>query len=345
MKTTTQKLTEWAINKIKSEYPGDVALLVAVEGHSVNGDEHGLCFDYYVPATERGLEFGRTFIIGGIGYDLYPRSWERTERTANLDDRCTLCLGNAKILYSRSKEDEERFLALRQKLFDNLKNEEFMYVKALGKIDEAMNLYRTMMFENEMYKVRMAAGYIANYLSIAVAYLNGTYQNDWRIGNIAHLSKLQKLPDGLIQYIRSMLDAKTSEELKSLSHLMISTVRRFTAANAPARAQSTVEPDLHGLADWYQELSLTFRRLAYYCDINDAEMALTDACSIQNELLIVREEFGLKEMDLLGCYDSADLSRLKERSIELERYIIDTIESNGVKIDKYNTVDDFLTTN
>jgi len=132
MKTTTQKLTEWAISKIKSDYPEDVALLVAVEGLSVNGDGHGECFDYYVPATERGLELGRTFIIGGIGHDLYPRTWERTERTANLDDRATICLGKAKILYSRTKEDEERFLALRQKLFDNLKNKEFMYKKTLG---------------------------------------------------------------------------------------------------------------------------------------------------------------------------------------------------------------------
>jgi len=36
----------------------------------------------------------QTFIIGGVGNDLYPRSWERMERTASLDDRATLCLGD-----------------------------------------------------------------------------------------------------------------------------------------------------------------------------------------------------------------------------------------------------------
>ena len=38
-----------------------------------------------------------------VGNDLYPRSWERTERTATLDDPATQCLGNAKILYARSE--------------------------------------------------------------------------------------------------------------------------------------------------------------------------------------------------------------------------------------------------
>lgn len=85
-----------------------MALLVAVEGHSVNGDGHGECFDYFIPATERGNELAQTFIIDGIGTDLYPRSWERTERTAELDDRSTICLGNARIVYSRSREDTER---------------------------------------------------------------------------------------------------------------------------------------------------------------------------------------------------------------------------------------------
>ena len=97
MNTDIKKLTDWAINKINREYPEDVALLVAVEGHSVNGDGHGLSFDFFVPATERGNSLAQTFIIDGIGYDLYPRSWERTERTAALDDPATLCLGNAQI--------------------------------------------------------------------------------------------------------------------------------------------------------------------------------------------------------------------------------------------------------
>ena len=52
MSSTTNKLTEWVIQKIKTEYPDDIALLVAVEGSSINGDGHGEPFDYFIPATD-----------------------------------------------------------------------------------------------------------------------------------------------------------------------------------------------------------------------------------------------------------------------------------------------------
>ncbi len=55
-----------------------------------------------------------------------------------------------------------------------------LYIKAaLSKLDISMDLYRTMMFESEIYKVRMAAGIIADYLSIAVAYINGSFDSEY----------------------------------------------------------------------------------------------------------------------------------------------------------------------
>jgi len=105
----TNKLTDWVIRKIEKEYKDDVALLLAVHGHNVNEDQHGVCFDYYVPATERGNELAETFIIDGIGHDLYPRSWERLENSVSLNDM-PIAIDTAEILYARSKEDEERFI-------------------------------------------------------------------------------------------------------------------------------------------------------------------------------------------------------------------------------------------
>lgn len=342
MNDTTKKLTEWAIEKIKTEYPQDVALLVAVKGHSTNGDGHGECFDYFVPATERGKELSQTFIIDGIGHDLYPRTWERTERTATLDDWATTCLSNAEILYSRAPEDAEHFEEIRRTLYRNLENREFMYRKALEKLDMAMNLYRTMMFESAPYKLRMAAGYIADYLSRAVAYLNGTFFQHPSESQIAELEGLPAQPEGFAGYCRAVIAAKTGEELKALAWLLIDTTRRFASAHKPERKEPHAAADFANLADWYQELCLTWRRLRYYCDLGDGEMAFTDACNLQSELIIVGEEFGLREMDLLGVFDTADLKPLSERADELERYIVSEIARHGVVIRRYDSVDEFL---
>ena len=357
--TDTERLTQWVINKIKTEYPDDVALLVAMEGSSVNGDGHGEPFDYFVPATERGNELSQTFIIGDVGNDLYPRSWERCERTANLEDWATFCLGRGKVLYSRSQEDAERFEALRQKLFDNLNDPAFVYKKALERLDSAMDMYRTMMFEDRLYKVRGLAGFIHYYLAMGVAYLNGTYvgDSDWHQGMIPMYSKWNELPKRFLEYYESIIAAKTVGELRSIAHLLIASAREFIALQKPKSTFSAKSTDYEELAGWYEELRTTLNRIYYYCETGDADAAFMDACSMQNELSIISEEFdlfyscnvgerfGLCEMDLLGAFDALDLKPLSRRAAELEQVIIAAIENHGVKIRRYATLDEFLATN
>ncbi len=345
MDNKTEKLTEWVINKIKAEYIDDIALLIAIEGHSVNEDGHGECFDYFVPSTERGNELSQTFMIEGIGYDLYPRSWERMERTADLDDRATICLSNATILYSHTKEDENRFVSIQKRLYDNLANKEYIYKKALENLNIAMDLFRTMMFEDTLFKIRMAAGYINDYLSLVVMYLNGTFFRNWRDGRLPELLALKEIPDNFIEYYKAVINAQTTNELKSLAHLIIHTTRQFIASHKPVRISTQANPNFGDLASWYQELSLTWRRLRYYCDIKQNEAAFIDACVLQNELTIVKEEFGLREMDLLGYFDTTNLTSLSTQATELERYIVSEIENHGVKLNRYNTLEEFLSQN
>jgi len=356
MTNNTNRLTEWVINKIRTEYPDDVALLVAVEGSSVNGDGHGEPFDYFIPATDRGDELAQTFIIGDVGNDLYPRSWERCERTADLEDWATFCLGKAKILYSRSKEDEEHFEAIRKKLFANLNDPAFIYKSALKRLDSAMDMYRTMMFEDRLYKVRGLAGFIHYYLAMGVAYLNNTYIADsgWHQGMLTMYSKWNKLPKLFLEYYESILSAKTVGELRSVAHLLIASARQFIAGYKPRIASPPEPQNYHGLADWYQELRTAWNRIYYYCEVKDSDAVFIDACFLQNELSIIREEFdffysfnveeqfGFNELDLLGVFDAQDLEPLSRRAADLEKIIVTSIENQNIKIKRYDTLEEFL---
>ena len=326
MENDTRRLKDWALNKIKEEYADDVALLVAVSGHSINNDGHGECFDYFIPATERGYELSQTFIVAGIGYDLYPRSWERTEATASLDDGPTLCLENAEIIYSRSKEDEERFNSIRKKLYSNLANKHFMIQKGLEQLDVAMNLYSSLIFQDKMYQVRMAVGYISKYLAKTIAYLNHTSLDIYVKEKI---DSMQEAPKKFIAYNEAILQATTTVELNKLAFSMIDEVRKFVEAHKKDNVQKNENPDYSNLAGWYHELSLTFRRMRYYCDMGNNEGVFIESCHLQNELGIVQEEFGLKEMDLLGYYNPEILEDIKEQANLLEQYIIYEIERHG----------------
>ena len=201
------------------------------------------------------------------------------------------------------------------------------------------------MFEDELYKVRMAAGYINYYLSLAVAYLNGTFFKDRRYGQLPELVTMKAVPENFIEYYKAAINAKNASELKSLAHLIISTTRQFIASQKTGLATVPGNSNFKDLADWYQELSLTWRRIRYYCQINNSDAAFEDACFLQNELSIVSEEFRLRKMDLFGCFDAADLNELVNRAAELEHYIVSEIESHGIKLKKYDTLDAFISKN
>lgn len=345
MKTINEKLLYWAIGKIEKEYKDDVCLLIGNDPLKLEQDTDGASFDYFIPSNEKACNLAKTFIVDGIGYDLYPRSWERIESMANLDDYNPTCLGYAQVLYYRNEEDKNRFHAMQAKLQENLKNSEFMFKKALEKLNVAMEIYQTMMFEDSIGKVRMAAGFIADYLSVAVAFVNQTYFKYSQINQMAELSAMKDIPENFIQYYKAIIHADSVDEFKKLCHLMILSTREFMSNRKPKNKNDVCNADFHNLADWYQELSYTWRRIYYWCDQRDAEKVFVWGCLLQRELDIVKEEFGLNEMDLLGKYSAEDLLDFRKRAEESEKYIVAEINKHGVTLNEYNSVEDFLTKN
>ncbi len=345
MKPTQKELTDWALSQIQNKYKDDIALLIAISGHSLENDCHGLCFDYFIPANDNGNKLAKTFIIDGVGHDLYPRSWKRIEDMAEFNDDFANGLGEAIILYSRSDADKNRFVEMQEKQKANLQNKDFMFIKALEKLDTAMELYRTMMFEDQLYKVRMAAGFIAYYLSLAVACINGVYFKQRLDLETVELEQMKEIPENFIAYYNAIVKAKSADELKSLSYVIISTARKFIAKHKPAKAEAVRMPIYEDLAGWYEEGSLSWRRIYYHCDAYNADRVFRDAIHLQHELNLIREEFGLREMDLLGSFNSDDLSPLKCLAQEFENYIISEIESHGVTLNKYDTLEEFLEKN
>jgi hypothetical protein len=151
MSSKLSELDNWAITKIKTEYKDDVQLLIGHNSYRLPGDAELAQISFFFPATDKAYELAKTFIIGGIGYDLFPMSWERIERMTELEEDNASCVGDAVILYFRTEQDKERFLELQHRLKEHLSDPQFTLRKALEKVSVAMELYQTMMFEDELY--------------------------------------------------------------------------------------------------------------------------------------------------------------------------------------------------
>ena len=103
-------VTKWVIDVVKNEYPEDIALVVSHT--TLRIDDQVKAVSYFVPITERGYHFGRTFILEGVGFDIWGIDWQRLEKFAELEEYNITCLADGEILYARTKEDAERFRRL-----------------------------------------------------------------------------------------------------------------------------------------------------------------------------------------------------------------------------------------
>jgi len=148
------RLVDWAIKKIESEYRDDVCLLLEHKSLRLGADMETKSFSFYIPATNRANGLARTFIIDSIGYDLFPMSWDRIERMADVKEYNTTCLADGEILWARSEVDRERFLSLQARLRANLQNPQYMLDRAKKWFDTVMEIFQETLFEEKLYKVR-----------------------------------------------------------------------------------------------------------------------------------------------------------------------------------------------
>lgn len=343
MKKIDKELIEWAINKIETEYKGEISLLLGRKGAcKVPEDGDDMAFDFFIPACDHGYSLATTFIIDDMGYDLFPMSWKRVEGLAALNEGIIFCLADSEVLYARTDADREHFELLRKTLFNNLKDKDYIFMKSLEKINSAMDIYKTMLFEKSLGNVRKAAGGIIEYLSQALAIINGTYINrDYRYSErMEQISVLPRIPSNFLKNYKEILIEKEIEEIFKVIHNLIEETREFFEQFKPVKKLRSYNYD--ELAGWYEESRYTFRRISYACKNNKFVECFNLGCYLQVELDILTEEAGLDKMDLLGVYDPSDLSVLKKCAEDIEKYILSEIKKHGVALKRYDNLEEFL---
>ena len=175
-KEINDKVVQWIANKVKTEYADDISL-VLLYGSYINGTANNKsdvdC--YYIPKTERGYNLGIGFIIDGVGYDLFPISWERVERIADLQECLLPLVGDVQVIYCGDSCDLERFKNVQTKLHSNLDNDEYVKGIAQKRCEDANRICEQLKLGGSLSEVRKMAGHVIMTLADAVAIYNHDY--------------------------------------------------------------------------------------------------------------------------------------------------------------------------
>lgn len=337
-----KEMNEWAIRKIETEAPEDVDLLIGSPQWNVPEDGDEISFNYFLPNSDRGFELAMDFIVEGVGYDFWAMPWERLEHLATLKEGITISLLDGVVLWARNDEAVKRFTGLQDLARARLQDTAYCYQTALLNLDEALNLYKVLVFDDNLSHARKGLSRIASLLSDALGTLNGIYFKRGPENQDQVLDTLKHVPEGFTDTYRQIPFARDVEDCRKLAHTLIAKFRGLMVEMKPRTDSPALSDNYSDLASWYEEGAYWFRRLYTYTRNGDAAKTLQWGCSLQAELDYVANKYGLKPMDILDLYDPEDLMVLNRRGHEVQKYLHQVILDHGVKIREFDSIEDFL---
>lgn len=339
----SQIVTKWVLDKVKEQYYDDIALVVSHT--TLRLDESEKTISYFVPITERGRAFTRTFILDGEGFDIWGIEWERLEKFAKLEEYNITCLADSEILYARTPADIKRFEDLKKVQADCLTDGLTMRRCALEAYVQAKKIFQETIFAKGS-DVKLGAGYVLDYLARSIAFVNHSYFKKSQTDQINELKAMNNVPERFLELYWNVITERSDENRKRLCYELIIIVQKFLEENAEEHGNTNFtvcsEHNFQDLADWYGELSYTWLRIRCYSEKNDVLKTYMWGIMLQEELNHVCADFELEKMELMSAYDAENLTSFAKHANCLEAQIRSIIENGGGIIKEYHNAEEFL---
>ncbi|MBO0455472.1 nucleotidyltransferase domain-containing protein [Enterococcus hulanensis] len=343
------KLQEQVLTYItqRTNHLAEEIALVVCYGSYVTGNATALSdVDvFYIPRS-KNHELSETFILKGIGYDIFPLSWEILEEIADFKNGLSPLLGDSRVIYSYSPQELQRFEDLQKQMQRQLADKQLMQERAIARLKKAGQLNQKIQHTDSLSFARELAGKQLSSLSESIAYQNQTYFHKGMKEQYQELQKMDALPEDFLQGYQAILQAQTLPVLQQAAKKLFTSACAFLHQPEACYPEPVLtsgipgsKPDYHQAASWYEEVCSSFNKI-YSCEqTGNAALAFLTAGSLQNSL---KEDLSidLATTDLLSFYDFKDLTRLSKQARAIERDCEISIIAGGGTIHRYETVDE-----
>ena len=329
-----QKLLDSILEAVREKYADDIALMI-VYGSAVNGtaDEYSDLDLLYIPKTENGYRFAATFIMDGIGYDIWCGSWDTLYDMMSWKDMRVSILADSVPVYAASEEDRQKYETMR----DNARRRTILpetahdYHPALEFVKKARAYYGELCLGETA-----AIGGILMELVNAVCFVNRRYLKYGAKKIPDEIAALPSLPENFADtYTRAVREPENAAEI---CRIMILRTEEFLHRHYHEFTGKGK------LANWcagmYEEISSHWNKIRRCCDADDACGAFMAACSLQHNLDVARITLGAS-FDLMAGWNPGDLDAFRRHCDAVEQDFVRSLRENDVPI-RYLTSPDEL---
>jgi|GEM_PF-1928351 len=331
---THRRILDAILETIRTHYAEDIALFF-IHGSVINGTSHDKSdLDMVVvPKTDRGQKFAKTFIMNGVGYDLWNVSMSELCSFTVVSVLRASILADSLLLYYGDEEDKKIYEKLKKNASYPQPLNEYDYEPIMNFISNAKHYYGEFcLSENPA-----VAGGIVLELFYALSRLNSARIRFGSKKLLDEAAEFPLLPERFIenaQYV--ILNPKSSAQLCAD---LIRSVENYVHGYFTKHFRI----DTHGknAAGLYEELASTWNKIRYACGQGDAVYAFMAASALQADLDSAAVYLGLEgKLDLFSSYDPNSLKTFADHCTEIENRFTEALEKAGVPITVFDSADE-----
>ena len=366
MQQKHQDLLDMLLDVVKTKYTDDISVMF-IYGSCVNGTSHSKSdLDIiFIPKTKRGRSFSKTFILDGVGYDLWGANWGTLERFANFDDMKVSVLAESQLVYSASDADRQKYEALKQKAnaIENGTLTRELYDKAEEHLKQAEPYYD----ELDRTQSLVAVGGILMELCNTVCLLNHTYLHFGCKQVARELAALEHLPENFVPMFTAVIEQtatakETCAALIKKTKAFLQDIQKDLPPAAPGlpkptrllsrfrkkteqflrRRKHKKAPTVSDFAGLYEEISSHWNKIRVSCANGDAAYAFLSAVSLQHTLDCVQNSLGSDDPALrfIKAFDSRSLEQFAMEADKAEAAFLEYLRREGVPIAYYDNLEE-----
>ena len=340
-----QRLISMVITRAKRDFPDDIALIGLTGSFSTNDYHEKSDLDLIiVNNTGRGWEISECFILDDVGYDIYCTPWDSLEKMAKLERTDTSILTDMQVLYYSTLKELERFNDLREKALAELA--EGITIKSFERakkhIDLAKQNYADVILAEDIGAIRYAASNIIFNVVDSIVALNNTCIKRGIKRYLEELATYSHLPENFEELCLAIVDAKTIEEIREFSGLLIKATISLRDKIFDQYIEKPV-PSFENLEDWYEECWCNCRnKLIAAVGANNKFYTFVVANGAQSYFDEMTERLGTKKYDLMQHFDPDNLDKILDEFLLVMDDYLREYEKVGRKVDKYDNFDQLV---
>lgn len=320
-----RKILDAILAAVREKYADDIALMI-VYGSAVNGtaDEKSDLDILFIPKNWTGRNLSKTFILDGIGYDIWCADWKTLRAMLMWEDMRVAILADSELVYAGSEEDRKDYELMRKnaRWTEELPINAHDYHPALKFISNAKQHYGELCLGETA-----AIGGILMELVNTVCFVNRRYLKYGAKKVLEEIAQYPLLPQNFIENYRRAV--REPENAVSICKSLIQSTEAFVHRQFAHYTGKT------GLAarctGMYEEISSHWNKIRRCCEVGDPEGALLAASSLQHDLDYARITIG-QSFDLMSGWNPDDLNAFRRHCDAVEQEFIAALRENDVPI-------------